>query len=406
MENKIEKIDIDWIASNIQQILNKVHSNSLKRQIKVKHDRLTFACPICGDSHKNASTKRGHLFFRDLNFKCFNENCFSTFTKLCTDYDITLDPDKKLGIINYVSENSIIYKKNEDNILANEFNRAITLEELKDWFDSGLGPLMHFKPIQIGSLAYKYLKNRGFHEYQMEGIYEGIKANSKWSEPFLVFLNLAGNKVLGFQERNLKSGDFRRFKIWTFSEIYRNINGYELDPIEAIPYNKISQLFNIFNVDYEKDITLFEAYLDSKFFPNSVGAVGLNTDMTSLVNNELKIRFFFDYDNPGKRKSKYWLKKGHTVFLWDKFIHNWILNQKTDYYSTLNWINLNIKDANDIFHKMNIVNYKVLLEYFSNDILDLRWITNDIKHKNKKENKQQESIHDIDWQYKINQLKL
>lgn len=401
------KIDVDFIASNIQVILNKVHTNSLKRQIKVKHDRLTFACPICGDSHKNMHTKRGHLFFRDLNFKCFNENCFSTFTKLCKDYDVDIDADKKLDLINYVSENAVIYRKNEDNILANEFKRHITINEMLEWFDSGLGSLKHVMPVQRGSEAYKYLKNRGFNEYQLTDIYEGIKEHGKWSEPYILFLNRAGDNVLGFQERNLKSGDKRRFKIWTFSEMYRRIHLEELDIIEAIPYDKISQLFNIFNIDYEKDITIFEAYLDSKFFPNSIGSVGLNTDISSLLNNELNVRFFFDYDNAGKRKAKYWLKKGQTVFLWDKFIQDWIDEQDTEYFSTLKWIKNNIKDTNDIFNKMNIRDYKQLLKYFSNDILDIRWIVDDVKPKKDFKNKKEsESIYDVDWQYKINQLKL
>ena len=77
MDNSNE-IDIEWIASNIQEILNKCHKNQQKLIIKKKIDRLTFACPICGDSHKNNTLKRGHLFFKDLNYKCFNDGCFST----------------------------------------------------------------------------------------------------------------------------------------------------------------------------------------------------------------------------------------------------------------------------------------------------------------------------------------
>ena len=97
MDNSNE-IDIEWIASNIQEILNKCHKNQQKLIIKKKIDRLTFACPICGDSHKNNTLKRGHLFFKDLNYKCFNDGCFSTFTKLCKDYNIGLDPEKKLNV--------------------------------------------------------------------------------------------------------------------------------------------------------------------------------------------------------------------------------------------------------------------------------------------------------------------
>lgn len=402
MENNT--IDVDWIASNIQSILEKVHTHSNKLQIKKKVDRLNFACPICGDSQKNPNTKRGWLFFRDLHFKCHNEGCFSTFTKLCKDFNISLDPDKKLNVINWVSENAIIYKKNEDNILANEFKLAITIEELQNWFDDGNGPLKGFMPVKIGSKCYNYLKGRGFMDHQMKDIYEGIKVYTKWNEPYLVFLNTIGNKVLGMQERNLRSGEQRRFKIWTFSEIYENIHKTKLDPLEAIPYNKISQLFNIFNVNYDKPITLFEAFIDSKFFPNSIGAVGLNTDMSFLVNNELEIRFFFDNDNVGRRKAKDWLKKGHSVFLWEKWMVDYCKSINGDYSSTYIWLENNIKDLNDIIIKTNIKGHQELLKYFSNDILDIIWITKDKKPIYKKEIKPT-LIHDVDWNNKIKELK-
>ncbi len=405
MENK-EVIDVDWLASNIQLILNKVHVEKNKLTIKQKHDRLTFACPICGDSQKNSSMKRGHLFFRDLHFKCHNEGCFSTFTQLCTKYNVALDPDKKLSVINWVSENAVIYRKNEDNILANEFKRAITMEQLQEWFDDGLGPLSAFKPVQRGSKVYNYLKSRGFYESQMAGIYEGIKNNGKWSEPYMVFLNTIGNKVLGLQERNLKSGDYRRFKIWTFSEIYEHMHKTKMDPIEAIPYNKISQLFNIFNVNYDKDITMFEAYIDSKFFPNSIGAVGLNTDMSFLINNELSIRFFFDNDNIGRRKAKEWLRKGYSVFLWEKFTEWYCNNTEGDYYTNYVWFENNIKDLNDLSYKIDKApSTEDLLKFFSNNILDIIWITNDKKPIYKKD-KKPPVIHDVDWNNKINELKL
>lgn len=398
-------IDVDWIASSIQLILNKVHTEKNKLTIKQKPDRLQFACPICGDSQKNSTTKRGWLFFRDLHFKCHNEGCFSTFTDLCKKYNVDLDPEKKLNIINWVSENAVIYRKNEDNILANEFKRAITLEQLQEWFDDGRGPLSAFKPVQQGSKVYKYLKGRGFYDSQMTGIYEGIKTNGKWSEPYMIFLNLMGDKVLGMQERNLKSKEQRRFKIWTFSEIYENMNRTKMDPIEAIPYNKISQLFNIFSVNYEKDITLFEAYIDSKFFPNSIGAVGLNTDMSFLANNELAIRFFFDNDNVGRRKAKEWLKKGYQVFLWEKFMDWFCINAGTDYASTYIWFENNIKDLNDIVVKTKITSHNELLTFFSTNILDIIWITKDKKPIYKKEITPP-AIHDVNWNNKINDLRL
>lgn len=398
--------DSDWIKNSIQLVLNKVHTNHNKLIIKESHDRWKFACPICGDSHKDTSQKRGHLFKNNLYYKCYNEDCRSTFTKLCNTYDISLDPEKKLNLINWVSNNTQLYNKSNDDILFSNFDKAISFNDLQDWFNSGLGPLKYFKPVTFPSQAYNYLKLRGFNDSHMANIYEGIKDNGKWKESYIVFLNISNNKVFGMQERNLHSGDKRKFKIWSFNELYRNIYNENLDELELISYNKVGQLFNIFNINYEKDITIFEAYLDSIFWPNSIGAVGINTDIHFLLTSELKIQFFFDYDNPGKRKAKEMLYKSQKVFLWDKFIDYWSNNNtKYSYYESIKFINENIKDLNDII-KHNMVNsYKDLLSYFSNDILDLIWITND-KFIKRKYIKQSESIHDTDWKSKINELKL
>ena len=53
---------------------------------------------------------------------------------------------------------------------------------------------------------------------------------------------------------------------------------------------------NILNVDFSEKITVFEGYLDSLFFPNSLGVVGVNTDMRFLENNDLDLQYFYDND--------------------------------------------------------------------------------------------------------------
>lgn len=410
MSEKAQDIDVEWIASNMQAILNKVHSNSYKLQIdRRRSDRLRMACPICGDSHKNPKEKRAYLFFSNLHFKCQNEGCFSTFTRLCKDYDISLDPEKKLNLINWVDQNVKVYKKNQDALLFETFDRAIKFTDLEQWFKDGLGPLKAFGPVSFGSKVWCTLKERGFSDHHMSNFYEGIKvsANGKWSEPYMIFLNKVGDRILGMQERNLKKGEDRKFKIWTFGELYRNMYGSEsLDPIEEISYNKVGQLFNIFNVNFEKPITIFEGYLDSLFFPNSIGAVGLNTDVSFMTNNELELRFFFDNDNPGKRKAKEWLLKGEYVFLWDKYLEDWAKKQDGEYYQMINFAKREVKDLNDAMLKLGVKSHEELLPYFSNSELDIMWITDDIKPSKKdKYKKDPESIHDINWDSKINDLK-
>lgn len=396
-----EVLDINYLKNTISTILHKVHTQSSKLKIIEKHDRLTFACPICGDSHKDLHMKRGHLFFNNLYYKCYNEDCRSTFTKLCKDYDVRLDPTKKMELIHYIDLNFQRIKRNEDDWIIGNLTKLININDLQDWFDSGEGPLKGFKPVEFGSQVYMYLLERGIpRDFISELFYEGIKHNGKWSEPYVVFVNKINDKVIGMQERNLKKGYERKFKIWTFKDLYENIYKEELDIVEAISYNKLSYLFNILNVDFEKQITIFEGYIDSIFIPNSIGAVGINTDYSFLTNNDLDIRFLFDNDNIGKRKAKEYLKKGFKVFLWEKLVND-LAKKEKDPHAFKKRFNINIKDLNKLMqiYKMH---YKELDKYFSDNIFDMLYIN--YEHKQVKRVKDK-NIHNINWNQKIMKLK-
>lgn len=381
-------LDIDYIVHNIQKILDKTHSNEHKRKINTsKSDRITFACPICGDSHKDMHKKRGHLFFNNLYYRCYNEGCRSNFTKLCKDYNVHIDNNKKMEIINYIDLAFHKYAKRNDDWLIDNLDKFIKLDDLIKWFNDGEGPLHSFGPIKKGSKQYNYLLSRGFnHDLIENNFYSGIKNNGKWDEPYIVFLNKLNDSVIGMQERNISS-KYKRFKIWTFKELYESIYKTDLDTIEAISYNKLSYLFNFFNINYDSDITIFEGYLDSLFMPNSIGAVGINTDFSILTNDELNIRFFFDNDNIGRKKSISWLKKGYPVFLWDKLIND-LAKKYNDPYKYKIWFHNNIKDLNDLMQKEKI-HYKELYKYFSSNQFDIIYITINKKintNKNKEEN--------------------
>lgn len=369
------ELDLDYIIDNVQKILDKTHTNEHKRKIKTKSDRITFACPICGDSAKDSRMKRGHLFFNNLYYRCFNEGCRSNFTKLCKDYNVHIDSHKKMDIINYIDLAFHKYAKRNDDWIIDNLDMYIKFDDLVDWFESGDGPVHSFKPVQKGSKVYNYLKLRGFNNDLIENnFYEGIKSYSgKFHEPFIIFLNkFDDNTIIGMQERNIRKGYNRKFKIWTFKELYENVYKKELDPIDTVNYNRLSYLFNFFNVNYESTVTIFEGYLDSLFMPNSIGAVGTNTDFSILTNDELDIQFFFDNDNAGKKKAKEWLYKGYKVFLWDKLIDD-LCKEYTDPFTYRIWFNENIKDLNDLILKEKI-HYKQLYKYFSNNKFDIIYI--------------------------------
>ena len=57
-------LDRDYIKSKIQEILNHVHPEHQKRVIRDYPNRINFACPVCTDSEKVASKKRGNLYLK------------------------------------------------------------------------------------------------------------------------------------------------------------------------------------------------------------------------------------------------------------------------------------------------------------------------------------------------------
>jgi len=374
------QLDISYLKDRIQEILNKSHSESEKRRIMPMASSpkdIQFACPICGDSRKKSHEKRGHIYLNTLRFKCYNESCEQstpTFTALCKRFNIQLDPGKKLDFINYVNEN-IQYRPTEDDYMSASMENVLSIEDLKRVFNDGTSELTNFQPIQNNSKAYWHLKNRKINPND-ETFWEATRwINPNWSEYVIVFLNRRGDNVLGMQTRNLKKEKEKRyFKIYNYEMLYNTIHpDNPVDEAEAIVYNKLSYFFNILNVDFEKTITVFEGYTDSKFYPNSIGLVGLDTDLDFLMKSGADLQFFYDYDKPGMYTSLKMINKGQKVFLWEKLFED-LIKDKKDPYTLYNKL-INIKDLNKLAEIVNDP-YKTLKlhKYFSIDTFDKKYI--------------------------------
>jgi hypothetical protein len=369
-----EELDKSYIKSVIQLILNKVHVEPQKRNIKEFSDRFNFACPICGDSHKNINAKRGNMYFNTMHYVCFNEKCGRSFIKLLKTFEVDIDLQKKMDIYNYI-DNNVHWNKKEDNYVLQRLDKLIDIDFLIETLNNNpSSQFSKFGPIKTNSAAYQYLKFERLID-NFENIYEAeYTVTPKWKEKVIVILNKSGNKVLGLQIRNLKSGDKRWFKIFNFEKLHNMVHPEDpLDELEALSYNKISNFYNILNVDWDKPVTIFEAYLDSTFFPNAIGAIGLNSinDMGFLLSDDLDTRFFFDQDEVGIKNSIVMLDKGYKVFLWQKLNVDFLKN-KVDKYQAEK-ILLKIKDLNKLVQDMKNTdpyNKLKLDKYFSNDTFD------------------------------------
>lgn len=382
-------MDKSYVVNIIQNVLNKEFSNSSKRKIVDYADRVNLACPYCGDSHKNQHAKRGNFYFNRLIFICFNCDKKTTFDRFCKDFNEQLDPEKKLEMIEHL--NSVMtYSDYEGDFVDARMENLIDLAELERVFSQDLTPISDFKPIQVNGGVYKYLIGRGIPPEYHKNIYQAkYWKNEDEHEWIIVMLNRRGDKVLGMQIRNLKEGRKRMFKIYNYENLLEWVNigkDSETDMNSLVIYNKLSYYFNILNVDFGERITVFEGYLDSLFFPNSIGLVGVNTDFRFLENNNLDLQYFFDNDEAGYKKSEEKLKNEYSVFLWRKLFED-IVNKKNadDPFKLLHRIS-KVKDINKLCQLVPDAYKKLQLQsFFSKDVLDVKWIPKFKKSKKKEE---------------------
>jgi len=395
-------MDKNYIKGIIQSVLNKEFSSKHRRKISAYADRLNICCPYCGDG-KSEHKKRGNLYINRLIYICFNCDKKTTLDKLCKDFNEQIDPDKKLEMIEHL--NSVMtYSDYEGDFVEAKFEDLIDLSELERVFSQDVTPISDFKPIQINGGVYKYLIGRGIPQEFHKNIYQAkYWKNEDEHEWIIVMLNKRDDKVLGLQIRNLKEGKRRMFKIYNYENLLEWINigkdvENELDINQLVVYNKLSYYFNILNVNFSDTITVFEGYLDSLFFPNSIGLVGVNTDYRFLENNDLDIQYFFDNDEAGYKKSEEKINEGYSVFLWQKLFDD-IVDKKNakDPYALHHRIS-KVKDINKLSTLVENPYKKLeLWNFFSQDVLDKKWIPKFKKRKKK--------IEEVDYNKKFDGLK-
>jgi hypothetical protein len=371
-------MDKNYIQSVVQKIVDKQFTSSNERRILPHDDRIQFRCPYCHEG-KTKSKKRGNLYYNRLFYICFRCGQKNSFGKLAKDFDELLDPDKKLEMIQYL-DSVINYSDIEDEFLDARFDDLINMEDLEEAINKNVTPLSDFKPVVENSGVYKYLVDRGITPNLHKDIYQAkFWMTDEQFDWVIVMLNRRGDKILGLQIRNLKRGKRRMFMIYNYENILEWVSiikgEKDIDMSKMVIYNKLSYYFNILNVDFSDVITVFEGYLDSLFFPNSIGLVGVNTDYKIIENNGLDIRYFFDNDEAGYKKSEEKLKNGFPVFLWSKLFNNIVSKKNSNDPDKLYHRINKIKDINKLSEMVSNPYSKLELpNYFSNDIYDLKWM--------------------------------
>lgn len=366
-------ISKEYIQSKIVEVLKKVHKHPLKWKVKNFSNRIQFACPYCGDSEKDLTNLRGNL--NDNNqYKCFN--CFkdSNFLQICKDFTIDLDTDVRIELSNTEQFNKTSYKKQSDSVIYTHLDKLIDFDRFTDFMNNGEHFITDFSPVKEGGIIDLYLNNRGIDKTLREHIYQAtFWRTAEFKEPVICILNKRDNKLLGMQVRNIKDGKYRSFKIFNYETIHKWMFSEELSPEEYDSYNKLSYYFNILNISFDDTISIFEGYLDSIFYPNAIGVTGVNTPVDFFENNNLDTQFFYDNDDAGYIKSEDKIKRGFKVFLWKKLFDE-LSRKQRDPYKALYRLQT-IKDLNKLSTiYSNPYKSLKLPEYFSKDIMDIKWL--------------------------------
>ena len=371
-------MDISYIKNLIKSILDKRFTEPNRRTVIDFEDRINFCCPICLDSTRTAHKKRGNVYFDTLLYICFRCGNKCSLSKLCKDFELQIDPDKKMEMIEHLNSNNTFDYKSDINEI--DLSELINITDLEKVLNNGHSILSDFKSLVKNQSVYNYLIGRGIEENLHKNIYQAKHwLSEERYEPVIVLLNRRDDKILGLQTRNLKSGKYRSFKIYNFETLYKWTHTDEefenLDMNQLSVFNKLSYFFNILNIDFENTITIFEGYLDSLFYPNSIGVVGVNTNMHILESNNLDIQYFFDNDDAGYSKSDQKIRTGFKIFLWKKLFENIVDKKKTqDPYGLMYRIS-QVKDLNKLAQLVPNPYTKLQLnEFFSNDIFDIKFL--------------------------------
>jgi L-lactate utilization protein LutB len=110
-----------------------------------------------------------------------------------------------------------------------------------------------------------------------------------------------------------------------------------------------------------QSVTVFEGPIDSLLCKNSIAISGVDKPV-DMFDEIPTVRYLFDNDVAGRKKMEYLLKKRKSVFMWNKIVRDYKVQEK-------------VKDFNDLLkycwnRKSDAIkNYD---KYFTNNPLDIR----------------------------------
>jgi len=342
-------------------LINRFPGDLIKQKIDdTNPQKLNFSCPICGDSEKKKSKRRGNIYLK-------------TNTMYCHMYNL-MPPDVFLkGNVN----SKVITKKGTSilTFLMNESlkEKLIDLEYFTDRFS-----LTKMDDFKLNAMTTDYIKSRFLNE--SINFSECCYHDANMEKIFIFNKDDISNKILGYSVRSADDNYYGpKYKMMNYSEIDREICNLNMTDSELNEINSLNNIFNILNINYKKDITICEGQFDSMFIYNCLASTGVGKvkDTISMITSNSKKRILLDNDNAGKKESIKLIQEGHYVFLWSKLIND----LKKEFSNNVPKVK-QITDINKLYEFYKLVNNKIKIrdfnniidKYFSNSMFDVLYI--------------------------------
>jgi len=303
-----------------------------------------FRCNICGDSKINKYKKRGYILKKDR-YVYYCHNCGASMGAISWL--------KRFFHSYYLQYKSYLFNTNTDELdrKEKEFEEKLKKEKIEEIKRKKINEVENLKYAERLDLksknklhldATEFCKKRKIPLEKIKTFY--VVVDGFYKNRLLIPFRNKKNKTIYYQCRAL------------YNDEPKYLNR---------PFGKTNAIYNFDFVDKNNIVIILEGVIDSFFVENSISVLGtkIKTEVYDKIDRIPNKVFLFDNDADGRSFSLKYLKKGHYVFNWKKFLAHYKI--------------INIKDINDFIISSNkdFLTIKDLKPFFTNNIYDTIYFT-------------------------------
>lgn len=367
------------VVAFVKLVLEKRFPDTLdKQKIETGTEyKLSFACPVCGDSQKKIGKKRGNLYLDTKHYKCFNDGCMAYMSLA----EFVSKMSRRFGVLMptfILDEDTAVTIKRVDNqlvrFLTSDTSKLIRITDVINRFS-----LKRLDLVEDGSPALAFIKGRDLDRIPEYGDFLYTDASN--SRVYIFNFDRKSGKILGLATRSLQADTDRKYIIKSYTELSLMFVQKHLEKSLVDDANFLNNYFNILNIDFSKPILLAEGQFDSMLIDNCIATSGVSKAKSILTNlgSKAGTRIIFDRDKAGKTQMMTLIKQGYSIFLWNKAIDT-IKKSHPDSESLIAL--QQVKDINDLFSFLITKNdsldtqtfSKFINDYFSENVLDMVYL--------------------------------